>query len=58
MADAKITLETIANDEGLKNLNKALAEGSQNVQVLQRNLKELEKATDSGTKATDAQARP
>lgn len=57
MADAKITLETIANDEGLKNLNKALAEGSQNVQVLQRNLKELEKATDSGTKATDAQAQ-
>lgn len=57
MAEAKITLETIANDEGLKNLNKALAEGAQAVQVMQKNLKDMEKATESGTKATDAQAQ-
>ena len=57
MAEAKITLETIANDEGLRNLNKALAEGSQSVKEMQRSLKDLEKATNDGTKATDAQAQ-
>lgn len=45
MADAKINLETITNDEGLKRLNEALAEGSQNVATMQRQLRDLEKAT-------------
>lgn len=55
MADAKINLETITNDEGLKRLNEALAEGSQNVATMQRQLRDLEKATQSGTVATNDQ---
>lgn len=55
MADAKINLETITNDEGLKRLNEALAEGSQNVASMQRQLRDLEKATQSGTVATNDQ---
>lgn len=56
MADAKITLETIASDEGLRRLNSVLADGTQNVARLQRELKNLEKETQSGTQATTEQA--
>ena len=56
MADAKITLQTIADDAGLKRLNTALADGTQKVAAMQRELKDLEKATQSGAKATTEQA--
>lgn len=56
MADAKITLETIASDEGLKRLNTALADGAQRAAQLQKELKNLEKETQSGTTATAEQA--
>lgn len=57
MAEAKITLTTIANDEGLKELNTELAKGQQEVKKLQKELKDLEKATANGTKATAEQAK-
>lgn len=56
MAEAKISIITEAHDEGLKRLNTALAEGQQSVKAMQKELKDLEKATASGTKATDEQA--
>ena len=56
MGDAKITLETIASDEGLKRLNSALADGALRAAQLQRELKNLEKETQSGTTATTEQA--
>lgn len=56
MSDAKITLETIASDEGLKRLNTALADGAQRAAQLQRELKNLEKETQAGTTATAEQA--
>ena len=56
MADAKINLETIASDEGLKRLNTALADGAQRAAQLQRELKNLEKETQAGTTATAEQA--
>ena len=56
MSDAKITLETIASDEGLKRLNTALADGAQRAAQLQRELKNLERETQSGTTATAEQA--
>lgn len=56
MSDAKITLETIASDEGLKRLNTALADGAQRAAQLQKELKNLEKETQSGTTATAEQA--
>lgn len=57
MADAKINLETFANDEGLKRLNSALAEGTQAAAAMQKELRDLEKASQSGTNATAEQAR-
>lgn len=56
MAEAKISIITEAHDEGLKRLNTALAEGQQSVKAMQKELKDLEKATANGTKATDEQA--
>lgn len=56
MSDAKITLETIASDEGLKRLNTALADGAQRAAQLQKELKNLEKETQAGTTATAEQA--
>ena len=56
MAEAKISIITEAHDEGLKRLNTALAEGQQSVKAMQKELKDLEKATASGTKATSEQA--
>lgn len=56
MAEAKISIITEAHDEGLKKLNTALAEGQQAVKAMQKELKDLEKATANGTKATDEQA--
>lgn len=56
MAEAKISIITEAHDEGLKRLNTALAEGQQSVKAMQKELKDLEKATASGTKATGEQA--
>lgn len=56
MSDAKITLETIASDEGLKRLNTALADGAQRAAQLQRELKNLEKETQAGTTVTAEQA--
>ena len=52
MADAKINLETFTNDEGLRRLNSALAEGTQAASAMQKELRDLEKATQSGTNAT------
>ena len=56
MAEAKINITAEAHDEGVKRLNTALAEGQQSVKAMQKELKDLEKATASGTKATDEQA--
>lgn len=56
MAEAKINITAEAHDEGLKRLNAALAEGQQSVKAMQKELKDLEKATASGTKATSEQA--
>ena len=55
MADAKITIETMASDDGLKKLNSALADGCQNLKGLQQELRNMEKATQNGTKATAEQ---
>lgn len=57
MADAKINLETFTNDEGLKRLNSALAEGAQAAAAMQKELRDMEKVTQSGTNATAEQAR-
>lgn len=56
MAEAKITLETIASDAGLKRLNEELATGSQRVASMQRELKALEKTTLNGARATKEQS--
>ncbi len=56
MSDAKITLTTEAKNDGLEQLNKALAEGQQNVASMKRELKDLEKATWDGAQATKEQA--
>ena len=56
MAEAKIVLVTEAKDEGLKNLNKALADGMQSVSAMKRQLKDMEAATKQGTAATKEQA--
>lgn len=55
MADAKITLTTEARNDGLEKLNKALAEGQQEVEAMTRELKDLKKATQDGTQATKEQ---
>lgn len=55
MADAKATLELTVDDSQLKALNKELAEGQQTVSMYKASLKDLEKATDNGAKATDKQ---
>lgn len=55
MADAKISLTTEAKNDGLEKLNKALAEGQQSVAAMTKELKDLEKATKSGTEATKEQ---
>ena len=57
MADAKITLNTDAKNEGLEKLHTALAEGIRSVASMTRQLKDMEKATKSGTEATDEQRR-
>ena len=57
MADAKITLNTEAKNEGLEKLHTALAEGIRSVASMTRQLKDMEKATKSGTEATDEQRR-
>ena len=56
MADAKISITTEAKNDGLEKLNKALAEGQQEVEAMTRELKDLKKATQDGTKATKEQA--
>ena len=55
MADAKIVVKTTADDEGLKRLNAAFAEGTQKAAELRQQLKDLNKATRNGTKATAEQ---
>lgn len=55
MAEAKITLQTIVEDKGLNELNDALADGTQKVKDLQRQLKQLEKDTKKGSTATKEQ---
>ena len=55
MAEAKIDIVTAVQDEGLKNLNAALADGQQKVKALKTELKNLEKETQNGTKATNEQ---
>lgn len=56
MAEAKITLQTIVDDQGLQDLNKELANGQQEVKRLKTELRHLEKETHNGTKATKEQA--
>ncbi len=56
MADAKISITTEAKNDGLEKLNKALAEGQQEVEAMTRELKNMKKATEDGTKATKEQA--
>ncbi len=56
MAEAKIDLVTAVDDDGLKNLNAALADGQQKVKGLKTELKALEKETQNGTRATQEQA--
>ena len=55
MADAKISIQTEVKNEGLEKLQKALAEGQQSVVAMTKELKDLEKATKSGTQATQEQ---
>lgn len=55
MPEAKIKLTTEAKNEGLEKLQKALAEGQQSVVAMTKELKDLEKATKSGTQATQEQ---
>lgn len=55
MADAKISIQTEAKNEGLEKLQKALAEGQQSVVAMTKELKDLEKATKNGTQATKEQ---
>lgn len=56
MADAKISIQTEAKNEGLEKLQHALAEGQQSVVAMTKELRDLEKATKSGTQATKEQA--
>ncbi len=56
MAEAKITLTTKVEDEGLKKLNKELANGMQEVSKMKQQLKDMEAATRKGTNATKEQA--
>lgn len=56
MADAKIVIKTMAENDQLKNLNAALAEGQQSVKGMEASLRELEKATKNGANATKQQA--
>lgn len=56
MADAKISVQTEAKNEGLEKLQHALAEGQQSVVAMTKELRDLEKATKSGTQATKEQA--
>ena len=55
MADAKISIQTEAKNEGLEKLQKALAEGQQSVAAMTKELRDMEKATKSGTQATKEQ---
>lgn len=55
MADAKIVIKTATDDEGLKRLKAAFAEGSQKAAELKQQLKDLNKTTRNGTKATTEQ---
>ena len=55
MPDAKVSITTEAKNDGLEKLNKALAEGQQEVEAMTRELKDLKKATQDGTKATQEQ---
>lgn len=56
MADAKISIQTEAKNEGLEKLQHALAEGQHSVVAMTKELRDLEKATKSGTQATKEQA--
>ena len=56
MAEAKIDIVAAVEDSGLKKLNAALADGQQSVKAMKADLKELEKETKNGTKATEEQA--
>ena len=56
MAEAKIDIVAAVEDSGLKKLNAALADGQQNAKAMKAQLKELEKETENGTKATEEQA--
>ena len=55
MADAKIVIKTATDDDGLKRLKAAFAEGSQKAAELKQQLKDLNKTTRNGTKATTEQ---
>lgn len=54
MAEAKITLSTIVNDEGLQKLNTDLAKSQNESKRLQREIRQLEKNTSAADKQTDA----
>lgn len=56
MAEAKIDIVAAVEDSGLKKLNAALADGQQSVKAMKAELKELEKETKNGTKATEEQS--
>lgn len=57
MADAKITITAEVKDEGLDKMNDALADGQVKAKALKQSLKELEKETKNGTKATEEQKK-
>ena len=56
MADAKIVIKALAENDQLKDLNNALAEGQQSVNEMKARLRELEKQTKQGASATKEQA--
>lgn len=55
MAEAKVDITVAVEDAGLKRLNSSLASGQQNAKALKTELKNLERETQNGTKATEEQ---
>ena len=55
MAEAKVDISVAVEDVGLKRLNSSLASGQQNAKTLRAELKNLERETQNGTKATEEQ---
>lgn len=55
MAEAKVDITVAVEDAGLKRLNTSLASGQQHAKALKTELKNLERETQNGTKATEEQ---